>query len=134
MAAAPHTELEQKVYACVADHSSEMVFDALDREFRAELRTAIRYAIDTKNVDGVLEFLWNHDLLDPAAFGLKNSTFEELMAVMRVRLETLVVGYYAITPKIRAFQERQAYDLAELRRRIERWHANDATAQPETQP
>lgn len=103
---APPTHQEEQVFSCLADHAVDEIFDELDEEDLRDLRATIREAINRKNVDELLDFMWMYDLLDTSAFGTEQDLdFEEGMALLRARLEKLVIGHYFITVAITNFQQ-----------------------------
>lgn len=97
---------EERVYTLVSTFTD---LEFMDDDDAGALRELIRTAIEEKSVDGILDFVWQHDIVDLARFddGDCDYPFEVAMAALRVHLDYQILGRCRLfTPAIHTHLEK----------------------------
>jgi len=105
----PETKVTaDEVYTLMKAHDSNG-FRWLEPEDRVDLRARINQALSSRKVEALLDWFWNHDLVDCSPFDGEENSWEKALAVLRVDLELLLgAECTALTPAARAYCEASA--------------------------
>lgn len=106
------------VYTLMKAHDSNG-FRWLEPEDKVDLRTRIKQALSSHKVEALMDWFWNHDLVDCSQFDGEENSWEKALAVLRVDLELLLgVECIALTPAVRAYCSQQEAHETERKQRI----------------
>lgn len=106
------TTAVQDVYDLMESHSTAG-FEFLEREDTHRLRQLIQQALESRHVEPLVDFFWNHDLVDTTIFRNEDEEhrWEKSLCTLHVDLDYLIKGECSLlTPKAQAYilREREA--------------------------
>jgi len=114
-----------EVYTLMKAHDSHG-FRWLEPEDKGNLRALIKQTLSSRNVEALMDWFWNHDLVDCSQFDGEENSWEKALAVLRVDLELLLgAECTALPPAARAYCARQEASATEPTQHVKHTEAEE---------